>query len=565
MTLCCYAMRIPAHNLTRAPLLPKPVFAIGSAVGGGAEGVEESPLAATPGPSLASCATPRSTAQENLSLVQHAARAQVLALLRKHRLRQERLSAGDDVTAEAEPTKATEAGAEPPAAAPLLPPKSPRVAALAGKGGGGATAALSPESPPWTPTSSPPKSGSFDDTPLRPPNPLRIVSPGAPPAAARGASLGVPLVLPVSEDPDAILNDRDALILEALIDGNDGWAPLRELMHFPCMQPVGEAELARALVPSEVVAIKPIALAEGTFAVYPRAASLSLSPKNHGRGLMLPHDWAPANAPAVYGGASPVLIPPAATPTVGARMNVRASGGIRAVGTSERGALEGEGEGAAAAPGRAGAPSSESEKLMSVMTYNVLAEKYAHSFCYTAPSALQWAYRSEALKAEILGTRPHLLCLQEVQCGPTDYSDHSRWFQAWLRLEGGYNCAFCPKMDAGGYQLDGVQIGNLIAWHAADFDVVGDVLHVSLDREILERGLLPFDEVQYMGQVAIFAALRERSTGGLFILSTTCVSPLHPSCLDPPGLHAHPSPFLPRHTHARTLPLPQRCAPSTGI
>ena len=54
-------------------------------------------------------------------------------------------------------------------------------------------------------------------------------------------------------------------------------------------------------------------------------------------------------------------------------------------------------------------------------------------------------------------------------------------------------------------------------------DVVGDVLHVSLDREILERGLLPFDEVQYMGQVAIFAALRERSTGGIFILSTTCV------------------------------------------
>jgi hypothetical protein len=528
--------------------------------GSGAGGVEESPRAIAPGSSLASCATPRSTAQENLSLVQHAARAQVLALLRKHRLRQERLAARDGVTAEveAEPTKASAAGATveeasgeascgadadavPPAAAPPLPPKSPRVAALGGKAEGAATAELSPSSPPWTPTASPSKSGSFDDTPLRPPNPLRIVSPGASPAAARGAT-GVPLILPVAEDRDAILNDRDALILEALIDGNDGWAPLRELMHFPCMQPVGEAEIARALVPSEVVAIKP--LADGTFAVYPRAASVSLSPKSHGRGQMLPSNWAPTGGAmaagwglgALYGGGSAMLSPPAATPTVGARMNVRASGGIRAVGSSERGALDREGAGAfagagalpadgvsAAAPGRAGAPSSESEKLMSVMTYNVLAEKYAHSFSYTAPSALQWAYRSEALKAEILSTRPHLLCLQEVQCGPTEYSDHSRWFQAWLRLEGGYNCAFCPKMDAGGYQLDGIQIGNLIAWHAADFDVVGDVLHVSLDREILERGLLPFDEVQYMGQVAIFAALRERSTGGIFILSTTCV------------------------------------------
>ena len=480
-------------------------------------------------PSLGLCATPRSTSGEKLSLVQHAARAQVLALLRKHRLRKERIAAGDEVL------PATVA-ASPPAeeAAPLAtlapvnaPPKSPRVSALivAGDSSSLLAAGLSPESPPWTPTPSPPNSFN-DDTPLRPPNPLRIVSPGASPIAGSGGppsggSGGPrPLVLPVVEDRDAILSDRDAMILEALIAGNDGWAPLEELMHFPCMQPVGEAELARALVTSDVVAVMPLSADGTSFAVYPRAAALALSPVHHPR-RMLPHNWAPTSSMLEpnWGFAAHMTSPPAKTPTVGARMSVRASGGISAGGDDAAATASSANrfDGLYSDPAAAAA----GVKLVSVMTYNVLAEKYAHSFSYTEPSALQWSFRSEVLKAEILGTRPHLLCLQEVQCGPTEASDHSRWFQEWLRLEGGYNCAFCPKMDAGGFQLDGVQIGNLIAWHAADFDVVGDVLHVSLDREILERGLLPFDEVQWMGQVAIFAALRERSTSAMFILSTT--------------------------------------------
>lgn len=54
-----------------------------------------------------------------------------------------------------------------------------------------------------------------------------------------------------------------------------------------------------------------------------------------------------------------------------------------------------------------------------LMSYNILAqvllEKHPHLYRNNEPQHLEWNYRLECLKNEILAIRPAILCLQEVQ------------------------------------------------------------------------------------------------------------------------------------------------------
>lgn len=76
-----------------------------------------------------------------------------------------------------------------------------------------------------------------------------------------------------------------------------------------------------------------------------------------------------------------------------------------------------------------------------VLSYNVLSDLYATSdmYSYCPPWALSWPYRRQNLLREIVGYRPDILCLQEVQ------SDHFEEFFAPELEKHGYTAVYKKK------------------------------------------------------------------------------------------------------------------------
>ncbi|KAI9207102.1 Endonuclease/exonuclease/phosphatase [Polychytrium aggregatum] len=89
--------------------------------------------------------------------------------------------------------------------------------------------------------------------------------------------------------------------------------------------------------------------------------------------------------------------------------------------------------------------SSSSSDTFTVLSYNILCEKYSpqQSYAYTPSWALEWSYRRELLIQEILNYNPDIVCLQEVELG--QYED---FFREQLSQHGEYDGVFHVKSRA---------------------------------------------------------------------------------------------------------------------
>ncbi|KAJ3021509.1 Glucose-repressible alcohol dehydrogenase transcriptional effector [Thoreauomyces humboldtii] len=87
----------------------------------------------------------------------------------------------------------------------------------------------------------------------------------------------------------------------------------------------------------------------------------------------------------------------------------------------------------------------DTKDTFTVMTYNILAEKYAtaQQYAYTPSWALSWDYRKDLLLQDILNYNADIICLQEVQMD--HYED---FFREQLSQLGGYEGVFYPKSRA---------------------------------------------------------------------------------------------------------------------
>ena len=85
---------------------------------------------------------------------------------------------------------------------------------------------------------------------------------------------------------------------------------------------------------------------------------------------------------------------------------------------------------------------------------------------------LDWERRSTQLIREVGYHHPDICCFQEVQSEPSKSEKHHL---AWLqnRLEAkGYGHVYARKTPVKGVTLTGLQIGNMIAWKKARFELV---------------------------------------------------------------------------------------------
>lgn len=106
----------------------------------------------------------------------------------------------------------------------------------------------------------------------------------------------------------------------------------------------------------------------------------------------------------------------------------------------------------------------------SVMSYNILAQNYIESqpslYAHHDPKCLQWSHRFDALKREIDGIDPDVLCLQEVQ---QNHLDDIRAHFTGL----GYDTSMYKKRT--GLQVDGCaiffkrQLFDLVECHFVDY------------------------------------------------------------------------------------------------
>jgi len=86
----------------------------------------------------------------------------------------------------------------------------------------------------------------------------------------------------------------------------------------------------------------------------------------------------------------------------------------------------------------------EKDLRLRVITYNILADSYAttEQYGYCPTWALEWSYRSQRIKKELLLHDPDIICLQEVEAGA-----FNNFFQVELG-KNGYFGVFTPKSRA---------------------------------------------------------------------------------------------------------------------
>ncbi|KAJ3337418.1 Glucose-repressible alcohol dehydrogenase transcriptional effector [Gonapodya sp. JEL0774] len=122
-----------------------------------------------------------------------------------------------------------------------------------------------------------------------------------------------------------------------------------------------------------------------------------------------------------------------------------------------------------------------------VLTYNVLCERYATSSSYQyVPSwALSWEFRRQNLIQEIVGYNADILCLQEIEYGQFD-----DFFQPELR-EHGYDGTFYPKSRIrvmADYERKYVD-GCATFWKSARF--------AAIEKNVIEFQRLPMERPEF--------------------------------------------------------------------
>uniref|UniRef100_H3D476 Nocturnin n=1 Tax=Tetraodon nigroviridis TaxID=99883 RepID=H3D476_TETNG len=144
---------------------------------------------------------------------------------------------------------------------------------------------------------------------------------------------------------------------------------------------------------------------------------------------------------------------------------------------------------------------------MRVMQWNILAQaalgEGLDSFVRCPPEALSWSRRKYLILEEILGHRPHILCLQEVD----HYHDTLQPVLAGL----GYGSSFCPKPWSPCLQVEGNNgpDGCALFFDHKRYDFL-DSVNIRLSAMKIPTN-----------QVAVATVLRCRSTGKRVCVAVT--------------------------------------------
>ncbi|CAG03709.1 unnamed protein product [Tetraodon nigroviridis] len=143
---------------------------------------------------------------------------------------------------------------------------------------------------------------------------------------------------------------------------------------------------------------------------------------------------------------------------------------------------------------------------MRVMQWNILAQALGEgldSFVRCPPEALSWSRRKYLILEEILGHRPHILCLQEVD----HYHDTLQPVLAGL----GYGSSFCPKPWSPCLQVEGNNgpDGCALFFDHKRYDFL-DSVNIRLSAMKIPTN-----------QVAVATVLRCRSTGKRVCVAVT--------------------------------------------
>ncbi|PVG01000.1 hypothetical protein CPB86DRAFT_699993 [Serendipita vermifera] len=170
--------------------------------------------------------------------------------------------------------------------------------------------------------------------------------------------------------------------------------------------------------------------------------------------------------------------------------------------------------------------SAESNAIpLSVMSYNILNEKYATSqmYGYTPTWALAWAHRKDKIMAEILELKSDIVCLQEV-----DQEQYESFFQPTLNDQG-YDGCYSAKSraktmtDAKRREVDGCAIFfksdrfKLVEHSAIEF------MSVALQRSDLAKTEDMFNRVTTKDHIALACLLEEINTGIRLIVANAHV------------------------------------------
>ncbi|XP_006457329.1 hypothetical protein AGABI2DRAFT_79322 [Agaricus bisporus var. bisporus H97] len=175
-------------------------------------------------------------------------------------------------------------------------------------------------------------------------------------------------------------------------------------------------------------------------------------------------------------------------------------------------------------------PNSEN---ISVLSYNILCEKYATErlYGYTPAWALLWDYRKELILNELLASDADFLCVQEM-----DVAQYEEYFSKHLSRD--YTGVYSPKSRA--KTMDNEQErrfvdGCAIFYKTSRFQLVEKQLiefsAVAMQRQDFKKTDDMFNRVLGKDHIAVVCLMEDKQTGTRFIIANTHIHS-HPAYRD---------------------------------
>lgn len=168
-----------------------------------------------------------------------------------------------------------------------------------------------------------------------------------------------------------------------------------------------------------------------------------------------------------------------------------------------------------------------SAETFSVLSYNILCEKYATErlYGYTPAWALSWDYRKELILNEIIHSDADFLCLQEV-----DGAQYEDYFTKHLSLRD-YEGVFWPKSRAktmSNEQERRLVDGCATFYKASRFQLVEKHLiefsTIAMQRQDFKKTDDMFNRVLGKDHIAVVCLMEEKQTGTRFILANAHIN-----------------------------------------
>ncbi|KAI5801215.1 Endonuclease/exonuclease/phosphatase [Geopyxis carbonaria] len=170
-------------------------------------------------------------------------------------------------------------------------------------------------------------------------------------------------------------------------------------------------------------------------------------------------------------------------------------------------------------------PVADADKFQ-VLCYNILCDKYANAnmYGYAAAWALDWGYRKDLIRTQLVESKADIICLQEV-----DMDNFNEWFMPELAVTN-YKGIFQPKTRARTMSetekksVDGCAIFykhdkfRKLAQHTIDFATL------AISREDFKKTADIFNRVMPKDNIAIITFLENISTGSRLIVSNVHIT-----------------------------------------